>query len=223
MNESGSIAIYGAGGHGKVVLDALERAGRRVIGFVDDDHRRANGEYCGLPVAGTPDELEGVREAGSGVGFVVAIGDAGDRQRVSDKVEQLGYDLVSVIHPSAVVAPDVSIGAGSMVLAAAAVNPGVYIGRGVIINTGAVVDHDCSIADFAHVAPGARLAGNVRVGERTLISIGATVVPGKTIAQNALVAAGAVVVSDVGEGITVAGVPAKPLRRSASAETGERG
>lgn len=211
--------IYGAGGHGKVVLDALECAGRQVAGFVDDDPDRAGGEYCGHSVLAAPGEWE----AGRSVGFVVAIGDAGDRMRASDRVEQFGYELVTVVHPKAVVASDVSIGPGSMVLAGAAVNPGVRVGRGVIINTGAVVDHDCAIADFAHVAPGARLAGNVRVGERSLIGIGATVVPGISIAADAFVAAGAVVVSDVGEGVTVAGVPAKPLGRSGAAKTGGRG
>jgi sugar O-acyltransferase (sialic acid O-acetyltransferase NeuD family) len=218
MSEPGPVVIYGAGGHGKVVLDALERAGRHIAGFVDDDPGRAGGEHCGHSVVAAPGEWG----AGRRVEFVVAIGDAADRQRASYRVEQLGYDLATVVHPSAVVAPDVDIGSGSMVLAGTAINPGVRVGRGVIINTGAVVDHDCTIADFAHVAPGARLAGNVSVGERSLVGIGATVVPGVKIAADAAVGAGAVVVADVAEGVTVAGVPAKPVGRSGTAETGGR-
>lgn len=216
MSEPGQVVIYGAGGHGKVVLDALERAGRPVAGFVDDDLGRAGSEYCGHTVIAAPGEWGAARR----VEFVVAIGDAVDRQRASGRIAELGYDLATVIHHSAVVAPDVSIDSGSMVLAGAVINPGVRIGRGVIINTGAVVDHDCALADFAHVAPGARLAGNVSVGERSLVGIGATVVPGVTIAADAVVGAGAVVVADIGEGITVAGVPAKPVGRGGAPGAG---
>ncbi|MGD2218019.1 MAG: NeuD/PglB/VioB family sugar acetyltransferase [Gemmatimonadales bacterium] len=219
MSQLGPVVIYGAGGHGKVVLDALERAGRHIAGFVDDDPGRSGGEHCGHSVVEAPGEWGPGRRPE----FVVAIGDAGDRQRACGRVEQLGYDLVTVVHPAAAVAADVRVGPGSMILAGAAINPGVRVGRGVIINTGAVVDHDCAIADFAHIAPGACLAGNVSVGERSLIGIGATVMPGITIAADALVAAGAVVVADVGEGVTVAGVPAKPLGRSDVAEAGGRG
>jgi sugar O-acyltransferase (sialic acid O-acetyltransferase NeuD family) len=216
MSETRPVVIYGAGGHGKVVLDALERSGRQIACFVDDDPGRAGGEHCGHSVFLAPGEWDEVRR----VEFVVAIGNAVDRQRASARVEELGLELATVIHPSAVIAPDVSVGPGSTVLAGATINPGARVGRGVIVNTGAIVDHDCAIADFAHVAPGARLAGHVSVGERALVGIGATVVPRVSIGADAVVAAGAAVVADVGEGVAVGGVPAKPLGGSGAGGRG---
>lgn len=209
MGDTGAqVAIYGAGGHGRVVLDALERSGRRVAGFVDDDRRRHGTECCGYTVVG---DLAGAGSADD-VEVVVAIGDGALRSEVVGQVVAAGYRLATAIHPSASIGRDVEIGQGAMILAQAAVNPGARVGRCAIINTSATIDHDCTVGDFAHVAPGARLAGSVAVGERALIGVGACVVPGVTIGADATVGAGSVVVADVENGSTVAGVPARPTK-----------
>jgi len=200
------VVIYGAGGHGKVVLDALRRAGREVVGFVDDDPERAGGSHCGLPVFG------GLGSHGvlGGVDFVVAIGDAEGRRRGERRVEEMDFELTTAVHPSAVIAPGALVAPGAMILAAAVLNPGVRVGRCAIVNTGAIIDHDTVVGDYAHVAPGASLAGNVYVGAGALIGVGASVVPGIRVGAEATVGAGAVVVADVEPGATVVGVPARP-------------
>ncbi len=203
------VAIYGAGGHGKVVLDALELNGREIVGFLDDDSRRAGGKHCGYPVLAAAAAMELGRE----VEFVIAIGDAVARRQTAARVAEHGRDLATAVHPSAVVARDARVVPGAMILAAAVVNPGAYLGACVIVNTGAIIDHDCVIGDFAHVAPGARLAGGVNVGDGALIGVGASVVPGVTIGTGAVVGAGAVVIADVAPGTTVVGNPAKPVTR----------
>lgn len=203
------VLIYGAGGHGKVVLDALERSGRAVAGFVDDAAERASGEYCGYrvyPGAELPDVV-GDREV------VVAIGDASRRASLTARLDSWGVAAATVIHPTAVLARDVQVSAGAMILAGAVINPGVRIGRGAIVNTSAVIDHDCDVGAFAHVAPAATLAGHVRVGDRALVGAAATVIPEVTIGADATVGAGAAVVCDVDAGTTVAGVPARKLSR----------
>jgi len=207
MSETKPVIIYGAGGHGKVVLDALLRSGRAITGFVDDDPQRAGGDHCGYPVAAQPGDLDppGAAE------LVVAIGDAVSRQRATARVEELGYRLATAVHPTAVLAGGARLAPGAMVMANAVVNPDASIGRGAIVNTGAIVDHDCTIGDFAHVAPGARLAGGVSVGARALVGVGASVIPGVSIGADAVVAAGAVVVTDVEDGMKVAGIPARQI------------
>ncbi len=198
--------IYGAGGHGKVVLDALEQGGFRVAGFADDDAERRGNPFCGYPVT----VLDSAK-FGEDVEVVVAIGDGELRAELTAKILASGYRLATVIHPSATIGRDVEIGSGAMILAQAAVNPGARIGRGVIINTGATVVHDCVVGDFAHLAPGVRMAGNVTVGELALVGVGATIVQGIEIGAGATVGAGSVVVTDVAAGVIVAGVPAKPV------------
>lgn len=57
--------------------------------------------------------------------------------------------------------------------------------------------------------------GAIRVGRGSWIAAHAVVVAGVTIGPSVLVAAGAVVAKDVGEGMVVGGVPAKPIGRTA--------
>ena len=94
------VAIYGAGGHGKVVLDALELNGREIVGFLDDDSRCAGGKHCGYPVLAVAAAMELGRE----VEFVIAIGDAVARRQTAARVAEHGRDLATAVHPSAVVA-----------------------------------------------------------------------------------------------------------------------
>jgi sugar O-acyltransferase (sialic acid O-acetyltransferase NeuD family) len=142
---------------------------------------------------------------------VVAIGSPSARAAWQSLLEDRGFQLAVLVHPSAQWGRETVIGGGSVLMAGAIVNSGSRLGRGVIVNTAASIDHDCEIGDFVHVAPGARLAGGVQVGPRAHIGIGACVLQNLRIGADAVVGGGAAVVRSVAEAVTVVGVPAKPL------------
>lgn len=201
------LTIIGASGHGKVVADIARLKGYSEIAFLDD--ARGLSEVSGYPVLGRvsayPDRMQD--------DFIVAIGDAATRRRIQEELAGEGAKLVTLMHPSAVVAKDVEMGAGSVVMAGAVVNPSVKIGRGCIVNTCASVDHDCAVGDFAHVSVGAHLAGGVAIGDGTWIGIGAVVNNCLSICPNCVVGAGAVVISDINDSGTYVGVPARLVSR----------
>lgn len=201
------LVVYGSSGHGKVVCDVLRAAGLNVDGFVDDAASRAGATVLGLPVVGTGAWLEG-KDARVALG----VGDNGARAAVAARCASLGARLVTCVHPSAVVAPGVELGDGTIVMAQVAINPDARIGRGVIVNTSAVVEHDCFVGDFAHVSPRSVMGGGCVVGARAQLGIGATMLPLTSIGYGALVGAGAVVVRDVGAAVVVSGVPARAHR-----------
>ena len=120
----------------------------------------------------------------------VAIGN--NAQRHSEVSRLAGHSFPVLIHPSAIVAQDVEIGCGTVIMANAVVQPAVKIGRHCILNTNCSVDHDCIIHDFAHIAPGAVLCGGVTVGEGALVGAGVVCVPGAVIPPWSLVKAGSV-------------------------------
>lgn len=198
------VIVIGAGGHGKVVADAVLCAGDRVLGFLDD---HATTPVAGLPILGGIDDYRRFPHAA----FVVAIGNATARRQVVQRLD--GVRWHTVIHPAAVVSPmEVSVGEGTVILAGAVVNPGAQIGCHSIINTAAVVEHDNRIGEFAHVSVGARLAGTVSVGDNTWVGIGATVSNNLSICADCLLGAGTVVVRDIDRPGTYVGVPARRLR-----------
>jgi sugar O-acyltransferase (sialic acid O-acetyltransferase NeuD family) len=206
------IILLGAGGHGRVVLDALRSyADVEVLGFIDADPTVR--QVDGASVIGDDTKLGSLRGLGitHGVVTVGSVQPSARRAELFEKLRAAGLAGAIVIHPSATVAPSAEIGEGSVVLARSVVNPGARVGRNVILNTGAIVEHDCVIGDHVHVSPGAVLGGGSHVGEGSHVGISACVVQGIRVGERVLVAAGAVVVRDIPDGWRVAGVPAKPM------------
>ena len=199
-----NLVILGAGGHGKVVADIAEKMGCfSNILFLDDHHQGDLGAY---DVIGCfSDYSKYIKDSC----FVVAIGSSVLRKKLQSEMSQAGARFATLIHPAAVLAADVAIGDGSVVMAGAVVNPGARIGNGVILNTCSSVDHDCVIGDFAHVSVGAHLAGTVVVGEETMIGAGAVVINNITIVERCMIGAGATVVTDLSESGTYIGTPAR--------------
>ena len=199
------LIIIGASGHGKVVADIAKKNGYNDILFLDDDE---NVTVCGgYKVVGKACDFENYD-----CDMIVAIGNANVRRRIQEGLENCGKNVVSLIHPDAVIGDNVSIGKGTVVMPGVVINTDTVIGKGCIINTCASVDHDNLIGDCVHVSVGVHLAGTVSVGDNTWIGIGAVVSNNINITENCKIGAGAVVVSDIKESGTYVGIPAKRIK-----------
>lgn len=207
------VIILGNGGHAKVVIEGLRRISADIIGIVAPDARRGRRGPFGIDVIGDDDAVLGHNAdtvaLANGIGSLPGIN---LRWPAYLRHAGNGYAFVTIVHPEAYVAEDVTLAEGVQVMAGAIIQPGAHIGRQTIINTGAQVDHDCVVGDGVHIAPGATLSGDVRIGDGAHIGAGATVIQSIVIGANAVVAAGAVVIENVGEGERVASIPARPMR-----------
>lgn len=202
-----SLAIWGAGGHARVLADCAEQAGWSGIVFFDgSDRPPPPGPW---PVAGALEDLMAGLAGFDGV--IVGIGDNAARLEAHRRLFGAGGRMARLVHPRASVSPHAEIAAGSVVLAGACVGVGARLGQAVIVNTLAAIEHDDVLADGVHVSSGAVLAGGVTVGERTWIGAGAVVLPGVVLGRDVRVGAGAAVVGAVADGLTVVGVPARRL------------
>lgn len=211
-SKAGPVVILGAGGHGRVVLDALLAEGRRpVVGFLDNCPRLHGRRIDGLPVLGGLDALPELHRRGHVFGVIVAIGDNGVRRGMAREISRLGVELISVVHPSATLAESVTLGRNVLVAAGAVVCAHCQIGDSVILNTGCVVDHQTTVGEGAHICPGVRVGARCRIEPGAFVGVGATVVPRTTIGYEAVVGAGAVVTEPVDPMTTVVGVPARVL------------
>ena len=205
------IVVVGAGGHAKVVIEAIWAMDEfEIVGVVDP--RPANTEVLGVPVLGGDEELPRLLTQGVTTA-VAAIGANTTRQRIGHALLVMGFSLPSIRHPSAFISPSATIAQGTVVMAMAVVGTLARVRDLAIINTGAIVEHDNDVGEAAHIAPGVVLAGRVRVGNRALVGAGTAVRPCVIIGDDAVVGAGAAVVADVMAASVVAGTPAKLLRR----------
>lgn len=213
MVADSKLLIWGAGGHGRVVADAVACGGQfELVGWLDDVHpERAGQIFEGAPILGGVECLPDFRAQGIGW-LVVAVGQCAARARLAASAVEQGWKLAAVVHPAASVARSAFVGVGSFVAAGAVVAPGVRLGHNVIINHGATVDHDCDVAEAAHVCPGAHLAGNVRLGERVWIGIGASITEGISVGADTVVGAGSVVIRDLPARVVAFGNPARIVR-----------
>lgn len=197
--------LVGAGGHAKVVLDALQVCGVKQVVVLDDDMSLEGKTLLGISIQ-TPVIFEGKEEQAH-----IAVGNNAAREQLSQLSSNAGVLLHTVTHPKSIIAASATVKEGCFIAAQAILAPDSKLGRCVIVNHGAIVDHDCIVGDFSHIAPQATLGGGVAIGKGCLIGAGAVVLPGITIADRVTVGAGAVVVEDIlQEGLVVRGVPAKP-------------
>ena len=195
------LVIIGAGGHARVLIDALQRAGRTIVGVVDPKLPAGAAGPFGLSVLGGDDALSAYRP--DQVALVNGIGGTGvtePRHAVYRRFHQRGFQFATVIHPSAVISPFAELGEGVQVMAGCVIQCGAVIGANTIVNTRASIDHDCHIGESVHIAPGVTLSGSVRVGDGAHIGTGVAVIQGISIGRGSLVAAGAVVYRDLPDG-----------------------
>ena len=206
------LLVVGGGEHARVVIDTARLQGWTVIGFVDpmpcDDTIRRTG----APRLGSDADVRDILDAYAGTSLVLGVGgDLDLRQQVVHALAMPSIAWATVIHPDVSVSGDASIGRGAVVLSRAVLQTGVVLGDHAVINSGAIVEHDCNIGPFTHIAPGAIMGGSCRVEEKCFVGLGARVRDHVTVKRESTIGTGAVVVSNVPEGETVVGVPARRI------------
>lgn len=209
-----NLLILGAGGFGREVLGwASKNAGYNtnftIGGFLDDNPEALKGYSYPVEVIGsiqdyhpTPADL-----------LVCAIGNPQAKQRIVELMLQRGGRFMNLIHPTAVLGTNVTLGQGVIICPSVVISADVTVGNFVSIDTQSVLGHDVQVGHYSHVAIFSALTGHAKLQERVFIGCNSTLLPGVTIGADAIVGAGSVVTKPVDAGLVVAGVPARPLKK----------
>lgn len=195
-----NLFLYGAGGHGKVVLNIAELMGVTPVAFVDN-------YLFGKKIKNYP-ILEALPN--KEVDVVISIGDNKIRKSVFNNNQ--GYNYKTLIHPFSFLSSDILIGMGTIISSGVSICPSVIIGSHVIVNTNASLDHDCKIGNFVHISPNVALSGSVQIGEGAHIGIGSCIIPGVKIGKWSVIGAGAVVINDIPDYALVVGNPGRIIK-----------
>ncbi|TCI46221.1 acetyltransferase [Exiguobacterium sp. SH3S2] len=201
------LLIIGASGHGKVVANIAHDCNEwDEIAFIDDDKKKIGSSFSDFKVI---DVTKNVRSYVDDYEFVIGIGDADVRERLTLFLKESGAKFTTLIHPSVVIGLDVKIEQGTVIMPGCIINSSTIIKESCIINTASTINHDCEINKYAHISPGSHIAGNVSIGEKCWVGIGSSIVNDITIVDNCTIGAGAVVVADISQSGTYVGIPAK--------------
>lgn len=204
------LILIGAGGYAKSILDSIDYYNYQVVGFIDE--LSADKEHLGYPILGKSlHDLDNIHR----YFYFISIGNNEKRSIWYNRLIKYHLRLINVVDRSAIISPRAEIGNGCFIGKLAIVNSKALIGNDCIINTRALVEHGCTVNDHVNLSTNSVINGDVVVGNGSFIGSCSVTIGQLHIGQWSTIGAGSVVIHDVGNGITVAGVPAKIIKKGA--------
>lgn len=207
------IVIIGAGGHAKVIIDIILQRKKNlndnllVKGILDDSfNEKEKKDLFGISIIG---KINKILELSSNVHYIIAIGNNSIRKKISQNYKDIKY--MTLIHPKAIIAENVTIGEGTVVMAGVVINSYTKIGKHCILNTGSIIEHDNLIEDYVHVSPNATLCGEVFIGKESWIGAGGIIIQRIKIEEQSIIGAGSVVIKNVKKMSKIVGVPSRKI------------
>ena len=191
-------------------VDIEEENKKRVCKTTDFPQRDI---FKGHPVIVSPNWIEQI--ANLGVTKVLCLDPVNQRRRKQiELVRNCGLQLVSAIHPSALILPNAQIDPGVWINAGCIIGHKAEIRFGAILNTGVQIGHHNVLQECCQIDPGVVTAGNVVLGECCHIHTGAVLVNCVQIGANSIIGAGSVVLKSMPANCMAVGVPARITRSS---------
>lgn len=216
-----NILIKGGGGHGRVIIDIVEKSGQFNLRGVLDANLPLGTNVLGYEVLGNLGDLNRLIVEQQIQGIVLSVGDNWLRATMASTILAAAQHIAfpNVIHPSAQIGKSVSLGHGNVVMAGTVINSGAKIGNFCILNTNCSVDHDVVLGDYVSFAPNTCAGGAVEVGDYAAVCLGSNIIDRIRIGAHTVIGAGSTVVNDMPANIVAFGSPARKIR---DRDTGDR-
>lgn len=191
MND---LLIIGSGAQGRLITEIVNYAYKHYVANVADSHTDISDE---------------IKQG------IIAIGDNKIRLQVFNYVLDLipDFRFKYIVHPTAVIGENVTIGRGAMIMANTVLNNNCHIGEFSLVNTGTIVEHDCKIGNFVNLQPRVVMGGYTEIGDMSYVGLGAMIRDRVKIGSGATIGMGAVVLTDVNDNLTAWGNPAKTINK----------
>ncbi|MBS3171154.1 acetyltransferase [Candidatus Woesearchaeota archaeon] len=203
--------IIGTGSQARYVIDICKT--HRIRGLIDIINREnIDKNINGVKVICHLDDIADHVPVKSDTDVIVAFGDNKKKEKIVEKLSEIGYNFSTIISDFSYVSKFAKIGKGCIICQNVTIQPNSNIGNHVIIHAGCVIEHDNVLGDFSNIAPGVKTGGNVEVGQGAYVYTGAVIIPKVKIGKYSIIGAGAVVLKNVADNSTVVGNPAKKIK-----------
>lgn len=195
------VILFGTSEGSKLMyLTLLHDPSYEVTAFTVDSKYISEAEYCGLPVVPF-EEVRNIYPPETYCMLITVL--ANDMNKVREQkyheAKALGYELMSYIHPTAIVAPEVEIGDNCFIFEGVIIRPDVLIANDTILMAGVFIGHDTTIEAHCFIASRAVIMGAVRVKSNSVIGPNATIMEELTIGNESLIGGGCVIMKNTNE------------------------
>jgi acetyltransferase EpsM len=216
MNDAIKVAIVGGKGNGLVVAQIVEDlagSGREieVVGFLND-HEPIGSLIGKYPVLGRPGSWTELDADVQLVFALLSVGKMHERSELLAKLQVPESRLATLIHPTALISYDVSVGSGSVVASYVTCQPSSSIGNNSIVRAGANLGHDSKVGDFVDIGPNCTVCGYSSVERGAHVAPNSVVRDSVSVGEFSVLSAGSVALKDIGPGTTWMGNPARRVR-----------
>jgi sugar O-acyltransferase (sialic acid O-acetyltransferase NeuD family) len=218
------VIIVGASGFGRELLQYVHDAHKNtaslhIKGFLDDDPAALDsvGKVMGVGIVGDTRTYT-IQEDDR---FIISLGDPGLRRALAERLARRGARFVSIVHPTAYVAPTARIGHGCVIGPFASVGSHVQLEDHVLLNLYSAAGHDAHIGAFCVFSPYSVANGGSRLDQSVFLGTHAAITPNLRVGAESKIAAGAVVYRDVPEQSLATGNPAKTFPFNQAASSGQ--
>jgi len=200
------IAIVGAGGHTRSLLNLIDTRIYDVTGIFDDSYDQSRDEeIMGIKLTGT------IQNCGMDCKLVLSFGDNNLRKKIflTNFSQILTANLV---HRTANFEDSSVQGNSNQIFGKSYFNSLSRIGNNNLINTGAILEHETEVGDHNHISVNATLCGRVKLGNLCFIGAGSVVIDKIKICDNVVLGANSVVIEDITEPGVYVGNPARKIK-----------
>jgi len=205
--DNNHYTIIGAGGFAKEVYNCLlqrlqfDKVANYSIDFVVDDTYYSESTIFGAVL------YPFSKYNFNGKKILIAIAQPEIRKRFAASLE--GQTFATLIHPSASVGLNVTLGAGTIITQNVVLTCDIEIGKHAQLNLNTTVGHDCRIGDFFTTAPGVNISGTCTIGNDVYLATQVAVREKVSITNNVIVGMGGIVLKNIDQPGTYIGFPAK--------------
>lgn len=211
------IVLYGCGDMSKQSYNIIKHDSKyKVVGFLDDNLEKKGKTYLDLPIFGNHKVVPYIKKTEKITGGLAAIGNNQIRYQRNQIMLSHGLEIITAIHPKALIDSPRYIGKGVIVEMGGAIHPNANVGDGVFVAGGSIIAHDSNVGDYSLIAGGVIFGGAASVGKFSVIGVGAVLQPYIFVGSNVVIGIGAAVTKDIPDNVIAYGVPAKIIRSNPS-------